>query len=76
MAEGGEVRVEIGFQGGGGTGATVDHSQWDQLKAALDTQSGGWITLTGKDDSATFLSLDKVAFVKVAEVSRSIGFGH
>jgi hypothetical protein len=75
MASASEMRVEIGFQGGGGTGVTVDQSQWDQLKAALDGQPSGWLTLTGRDDSSTLVSLDKVAFVKVVEVSRSIGFG-
>ena len=76
MAATGEVRIEIGFQGGGGTGATVDQSQWDQLKSALEGTPAGWLSLAGKDDSSTLIALDKVAFVKVVEVSRSIGFGH
>ncbi len=76
MAGSDEMRVEIGFSGGGGTGVTVDQSQWDQLKSALDGQPTGWLTLTGRDDSSTLIALDKVAFVKVVEVSRSIGFGN
>lgn len=76
MPEGEEVRIEIGFVGGGGVNVSADGAQGDQLEAALDSGQGGWVTLVGKDDVRYRVHLDKVVFVRSQTVSRSIGFAN
>jgi hypothetical protein len=69
-----EVRIELGFSGGGGVTATVDEAEWDQLKASLDKGEGGWASLTEKDDETLLLSVDKVIYARAKQVNRSVGF--
>lgn len=74
MAETDEARIEIGFAGGSGLHVVADRAQWEQLEAALNGKDGAWVTLTGKDDAQYMVAIDKVVYVRVDSVTRSIGF--
>ena len=76
MPDADEVKMEIGFAGGGGVHVISDNAQWEQLQAALDGDKPGWVTITAKDETRYLLSIDKVVYVRVAAMSRNIGFSH
>lgn len=69
-----EVRIELGFTGGGRATVAADESQWEQLQAACTSGSGGWVTISTREDETFVVDTSKVVFASVAVVSRSIGF--
>lgn len=75
MAGEDDVRIELGFGGGGGLSLTADKAQWEQLETALRDGKDDWVTLVAKDESRHLVNAGKVVFVRVASLSRSIGFG-
>lgn len=68
-----EVRMEIGFTGGSAVAVSADAAQLDQLESALGGAKG-WVTITAKDDTRYLLNIETIVYVRVASLSRSIGF--
>lgn len=75
MAVGDEVRVELGFTGGGSVQISTDKSQFEQLQAALTGDKDRWVTVQGKDDAEYLIGASSVVYVRSMALSRSIGFG-
>jgi hypothetical protein len=73
MADKSEMKIEIGFTGGGSVHITADSAQWEQLETALNGD-GGWVTISGKDEASYMLSTDKVVYVRTNALTRAIGF--
>lgn len=71
-----DISVEIGFTGGGSTGASVPEDQLEPFTQALrDGQSDRWFTVTAGDGGEFLVDLSSVVFVRVGARGRSIGFG-
>jgi hypothetical protein len=68
-----EVKIEIGFAGGGGTNASITAKEWSSFQEVLES-GGGWHTMTTRDDTKVFVNLSSVAWVRVAVPSRTLGF--
>ncbi len=70
-----DIRVEIGFSGGGSTGASIPEDQLETLTSALTKgQKDQWLTLKSGDGGEYYVDLSSVVFVRVGARSRSIGF--
>lgn len=69
-----DVRLEIGFTGGAGVNISCDRAQWEQLQASLGGATPGWVTITARDEAEYLVATDKVVYVRVATLSRNIGF--
>lgn len=69
-----EVRLEIGFSGGGSAQIVADGAQWDQLQAALTSGADSWMTVTLRDGEQFLVRPSQVVYARVATMTRSIGF--
>jgi hypothetical protein len=69
-----DMRIEIGFAGGGSTVTTIGTSEWGELEAALQANAGSWMKLPAKDDEEILLNTSQVVFVRVNAVLRQVGF--
>ena len=69
-----EVRIELGFVGGGGVTSTVETEQWEQLEAALSRGDSGWVTLPERDGDQIVVAVDKVIFARIRQISHTVGF--
>lgn len=71
-----DISVEIGFTGGGSTGASVPEDQLESFTQALrDGQPDRWFTVSASDGGEFLVDLSSVVFVRVGARGRSIGFG-
>lgn len=72
-----DVRVEIGFVGGGNTAIGVPEGDLENFRSALLTgASEPWFSTTSTDGAEFLVDLSKVVFVRVAATNRTIGFSH
>lgn len=69
-----DVRVEIGFTGGGSATSTLAAAEWEQLQAAIMGVNSGWVSVPALDDERLVVNTSQVVFVRVNEVLRNIGF--
>lgn len=69
-----DVRLDIGFSGGGSTQIVADTAQWDQLQAALTGGTDEWVTVTLRDNEQFLVRTGQVVYARVASMTRSIGF--
>jgi hypothetical protein len=70
-----DISVEIGFSGGGSTGAAVPEDQLEAFTRALkDGQSERWFTVSSSDGGEFLVDLSNVVFVRSGARNRSIGF--
>lgn len=71
-----DIRIDIGFVGGGSTAIELPEDQLDTFTGAL--QAGGdssWFVATSTDGGTFHVDLTKVQYVRIAKSARSIGFG-
>ncbi len=69
-----DVRLDIGFTGGGSAQIVADAAQWDQLQTALTAGTDEWMTVTLRDNEQFLIRTGQVVYARVASMSRSIGF--
>ncbi len=70
----GNVKIELGFVGGGSMAAAVSDKAWDDLKASLASGGDGWVEFPGLDDDVSMVAVDKIVFARAHTVSRPVGF--
>jgi hypothetical protein len=72
-----DISIEIGFSGGGSTGAAVPEDQVEALTTALtDGQREQWYVVRSSDGGEFFVDLSNVVFVRIGARNRAIGFSH
>lgn len=71
-----DIRVDLGFIGGGGTAVDVPEEQIEAFRAALTAKTDPWFTVTSSDGAETFFDISKIVYVRVDSTSRRIGFSH
>ncbi|MCW2956774.1 MAG: hypothetical protein JWO69_1643 [Thermoleophilia bacterium] len=71
-----DIRVDLGFVGGGGTALEIPEAQIEGFRSALKDTDNPWFTVTSSDGAETYVDLSKIVYVRVASTSRSIGFSH
>ena len=72
-----DISVEIGFTGGGSTGASVPEDELESfLRALREGQSDRWFSVTSSDGGEFIVDLSNVVFVRVGARNRAIGFAH
>lgn len=71
-----DVRVEIGFVGGGNTAIGVPEDALESFRSALKGADEQWFSATSSDGAEFLVDLSKVVFVRVAATNRSIGFAN
>lgn len=70
-----DIRVEIGFSGGGSTGAAIPEEQLEAFtKALTEGQKDQWFTVSASDGGEFHVDLSSVIFIRVGTRNRSIGF--
>lgn len=69
-----DIRIEIGFAGGGSTTTTIGESEWGELEGVLQGNEARWLKLPAKDDEEILLNTSQVVFVRVNAVLRQVGF--
>jgi hypothetical protein len=69
-----QVRIEIGFAGGGLLSALVPASAADRLAKALSDGTGGVAELVSSDGDV-IVTLDRVAYLKRFAREGRVGFG-
>jgi len=69
-----DIRIEIGFTGGGSCITTLGSEEWGQLQASITSNRGEWLTLAAKDDEQLVVNTAQIVFVRVNEVLRNMGF--
>jgi hypothetical protein len=69
-----DVSVEIGLTGGGSTAVAIPEEQIQAFKDALKDSREPWYTITSADGAEFHVDITKVVFVRIAAVSRGIGF--
>lgn len=69
-----DMRIEIGFAGGGSTVTTVDEVELQKLESALTSGDGPWLRMPAKDDEELLIHTAQVVFVRVNHVLRQVGF--
>ena len=73
MADGEQVRVEIGFEGGQVIGAFVDTSAADELERALH-EDGPRVVLLQSEDGPYHVVVPRVAYFKRFSRASRVGF--
>lgn len=71
MAE--NVRVEIGFVGGGTTSATLSDAAWKKLLKAVGSGQEGVLELSSETGDL-FVRSNQVAFMRVLSKEARVGF--
>lgn len=74
MTEQDTVRIEIGYEGGHVTAASVSVASADELEVQLSAGDGGVVRLE-TDDASTTVVLGKVAYVRRFARDSQVGFG-
>lgn len=70
-----DIRVEIGFSGGGSTAASIPEDQLASFTSALtDGQKDQWFTISAGDGGEFLVDLSSVVYIRVGAKNRSIGF--
>lgn len=69
-----DVSVEIGLSGGGSTAVSIPEDQVQAFKDALKDSKEPWYTITNTDGAEFYVDITKIVFVRIAAVSRGIGF--
>lgn len=75
MAAAEEVRMEVGFTGGGSLQLSTDKSQYEQFHAALTGDKERWVKIVDRDEAEYLVGVSEVIYVRVASMSRAVGFG-
>jgi hypothetical protein len=73
VADGEQVRVEIGFEGGQVIGAFVDASAADQLERALN-EDGPRVVVLSSEDGPYHVVVPRVAYLKRFSRASRVGF--
>ena len=74
MADGEQVRVEIGFEGGQVIGAFVDALAADELERALLHEDGPRVVVLTSEDGPYHVIVPRVAYFKRFSRASRVGF--
>jgi hypothetical protein len=69
-----DIRVELGFEGGATTVATIDQKSWTELQKALEGKADGWVMVPARDDTELRVRIGSIQYARSAATARSVGF--
>jgi hypothetical protein len=70
-----DIRVEIGFTGGGSTAASIPEGELEGFTTALTAgQKDQWYTISAGDGGEFLVDLSNVIYMRIGAKNRSIGF--